>query len=392
MARPIRILFIEANEDGTTGGSHRSLFELVRRLDRTCFEPIVLYYQKNPYVDRLTREGITVLLYDDVRQQERQVRTSGHFLSKVIDIGAAVRRRRAFLQHHEIDLVHINNSPRIGCDDWLPACRLLSIPIVSSVRGDASGPTTVWQRLFFRRFDRVMPVSKWLGQAMIEAGIPEDRVKIVYNGIDTGGIVQRLQRDPQEIRSELGVRSEDLFAVMVGNIRHWKGQHVVVEAAGIARDKGASLKIALAGETGTGDESLAYERQLRAQVDRKGLRETILFLGARSDVPDLFRAADVAIHSSVAPEPFGLVIVEAMATGTAVIASKEGGPAEIVTEDSGFLHDPDDPNDLAQTLLSLSRDRRSLVHMSQKATERAAGFDIARTIEDMQSVYSDLMK
>ncbi|MEX2375136.1 MAG: glycosyltransferase family 4 protein [Dehalococcoidia bacterium] len=389
-ADPSRILFVEANEDGTTGGSHRSLFELARRLDRERFQPVVLFYQQNPFVDRLRAEGITVLLYDEVRQRERAARTSGRFMTKLLDVAAAVSRRRDTLRKHRIDLVHINNSPRVGCDDWLPACRLLRIPIVASVRGDAGGPQKRWQRFLFKRFDRVMPVARWLGEAMSRAGISAKRIRVVYNGVDTHGIRGRVQQNPHELRSRLGIRAGDLFAVMVANIRPWKGQHVALDAFAQARGTNEGLKLALVGATGDEQENLDYERRLRAKAAQPALRGAIHFLGARSDVPDLFAAADVAIHASVDPEPFGLVIVEAMATGTPVIASNRGGPVEIVTDESGFLHDPSEPSELANILSALSNSD-VLGHMSKQAIERADQFDIGRTVSNMQRLYDEVL-
>ena len=287
----------------------------------------MLFYESNVYVQCLRDEGVNVLTYDAVRERERNARTSGRFRDKLLDVVRAMLRRRACLQQHGVDLVHINNSPHVGFDDWLPACRLNGIPIVSSVRSDASGSETAWEGLFFRHFDMVIPVSQWIGRDMHRHGIAAARIRTVYTGIDTDGFRERIRRERGQIRSELGIGSDDLFGVMVGNIRAWKGQHVVLEAAAAARREGAELQIAFVGDTGRSVGHQAYERTILEQADCQELRGAVHFLGARVDVPDLFAAADVAIHSSVEPEPFGLVIVEAMATGTPVIASRNGGPA-----------------------------------------------------------------
>src|SRR5688500_11752438 len=69
-APPPRVLYIEANEDGTVGGSHRVLFDLVCNLDRTQHEPVVLFYQDNAYVARLRAHGINVMVLEEVRARE----------------------------------------------------------------------------------------------------------------------------------------------------------------------------------------------------------------------------------------------------------------------------------------------------------------------------------
>ena len=69
-------------------------------------------------------------------------------------------------------------------------------------------------------------------------------------------------------------------------------------------------------------------------------RDEVSWLGGRTDVPDLLNAADVALHASTLPEPFGLVLVEALALGKPLIAARRGGPIEVVTPDTGILFDP----------------------------------------------------
>ena len=90
--------------------------------------------------------------------------------------------------------------------------------------------------------------------------------------------------------------------------------------------------------------------ELHALAARHGLTGQVHLLGSRDDVPALMNAADAIVHASVQPEPFGLVVVEAMALGKPVVASNLGGPSETVTPGTGLLFDPDDPAALAHQL------------------------------------------
>ncbi|HWC29103.1 MAG TPA: hypothetical protein VG845_03375, partial [Dehalococcoidia bacterium] len=99
-SRPQRILYIEANEDGTVGGSHRVLFDLVCNLDRTRFEPVVLFYQNNVYVSRLRADGVDVLVLEEVRARERAIRRGGGRLAKLWENFATIVRRFRFLRQH----------------------------------------------------------------------------------------------------------------------------------------------------------------------------------------------------------------------------------------------------------------------------------------------------
>jgi len=101
----------------------------------------------------------------------------------------------------------------------------------------------------------------------------------------------------------------------------------------------------------------AAEARLRQQVTQAGMDDRVRFLGFRSDVPALMGGVDIVVHSSIQPEPFGRVIVEAMLAGTPVIATKAGGALEIVTEgDTGLLVPPGDAAALSQALGRLTAD------------------------------------
>lgn len=389
---PHRVLFVETNEDGTVGGSHRSLFELATRLDADRYHPLVLFFQANRFVDLFREQDIPVRLSEEERRLERRRRTQGGAIRKTLEIVVgSIRRRMRFLKAEGIEIVHMNNSPWSGSDDWLPACHLLRIPIVVSARGGARADPSRTRRFLAGRFHRVICVSRWVRDALEEAGIPKDRLEVVYNGVDLEGIHRRIRRSNAEIRKELGVSPADLLVMMAGNLRPWKGQHVGVKALAILKSRGGrQIHLAFAGDTG--DRHLEYERQLRATVKDQGLEGNVTFLGRRKDVPELFNAADVSLHASVEREPFGLVVVESMASGTPVIGSDRGGPAEIITPDSGFLHDPENPEELVAILHRLTEDREELLPpLRLGARQRSKAFDISKTVARVELIYEELL-
>jgi glycosyltransferase involved in cell wall biosynthesis len=389
--RPYRILYIEANEDGTVGGSHRVLFDLVCNLDRTQYEPVILFYQNNTYVSRLRAHGVDVLVLEDVRARERAIRRHGSRLAKHRENFATIVRRFRFLRQHRIDLIHINNSPLTGNDDWLPAARILRIPIVSSVAGDARGPGGGWlHKRLFRAFDHYLSVSDFINQAMLRAGIKSDRMDLIYPGVDLEPFRARVKRTREEVRRELGIPGHAVMALMVGNVRQWKGQHVVLAALEqmptTARD---GFYVAFAGALTVDDRP--YMTELEATVKRAGVADHVKFLGGRDDVPDLLNASDIALHASVRPEPFGLVVVEAMSLGKTVVAANSGGPAEVVDRSSGVTFDPMVPGQLAEVLTDLVRDPIRRGELGKGALQRAEQFTARRYAAGVHRVYERVL-
>ncbi len=389
--RPHRILYIEANEDGTVGGSHRVLFDLVSNLDRTQYEPVVLFYQDNVYAARLRTHGVDVVVLEEVRARERFIRRNGNRLAKLFENCATIVRRFRFLRQHRIDLIHINNSPATGNDDWLPAARVLRIPCVANVAGDARGPGGGWlHKRLFRAFDHYLSVSEFITQAMLRAGIKSDRMDLIYPGVDLESFRARVKRTREEVRRELGIPGHAVMALMVGNVRQWKGQHVVLAALeqmpATARN---GFYVAFAGGLTVDDRP--YMNELEATVKRADLADHVTFLGSRDDVPDLLNASDIALHASVRPEPFGLVVVEAMSLGKAVVAANSGGPAEVVDRSSGITFDSMVPAQLAEVLTNLVHDPIRRDELGKGALQRAEQFTVRRYASGVRRVYERML-
>lgn len=392
MSQPIRTLHVEAAEDGTFGGSYRSLTDLVRGLPEQGVEPTVLFYTGNPLVEELRDAGVEVIVWDAPRRRERVLRNNAGRMRRYVDALGAIWRRRRLLASRPVDLVHLNNSPLTGFDDWLPAARSLGIPCVASKRDFSytiPGPLASRASRFYAR---VIPVSRHVATSPVTTSLPEDRVQVIYNGIDLSRVPAPSDRAGvrSALRKELGIPEHEFVAVMAGTIRWWKGQVQVVRAvAALPDDLRRRMKLLLAG--GWGEDDQDYADEVKAAIQEHGLAGEVVMLGHRPDVLDLFCAADVAIHASVRPEPFGLVLVEALGTGTPVLAANAGGPVEILARGGGLLHDPQDPAQLAGCLQRLMTQPGLLEEKTREAEAAAGHFSIERTRDRMASMYRQVL-
>lgn len=162
------------------------------------------------------------------------------------------------------------------------------------------------------------------------------------------------------LRGELGADAEEVVIVHASRMQEWKGQRLLMEALGRLRQV-PRWKAWLVGGAQRPEEA-AYEAGLKAQAVGLGLGERVRFLGQRSDVPRLLRAAEVHCQPNTGPEPFGLAFVEALYAGLPVVTTSLGGPLEIVDASCGVLVPPK-PEALARALLALIQDgdvRRTL--------------------------------
>lgn len=386
--RSRRVLLVEINEDGTVGGSHQCLADLVAGLDRRAWSPRVLFYQDNRFAKAMAERGVDVETWDATRARERmrRLRVPGlRSVETLIRLAGAILSRVRYLRRHRVELVHLNNSPCVGFDDWLPACRLLRIPITAHARGPWVDPGRLWSAVAARGFDRVVAISDFVASTFAAAGTPIAKIRRVYDGIDLarwGAAVV-----PEPARASESRRVE---VVMVGHLRSWKGQDVALEAlAQLAPEVRRRLRLRFVGEAPESDR--AYADRLSDLMKRHALDDCAEFVGYVADPRALLADADIVLHASTLPEPFGLVVVEGMALGKPVVASDRGGPAEIVTEGSGLLFDPGKPRELARQLSRLVEDPALRQRLGRAGQIRAKTFSVDRTVSEVAAVWRELL-
>ena len=161
-------------------------------------------------------------------------------------------------------------------------------------------------------------------------------------------------RDPDDVvklRREFDTPPGDVVVLHASRLERWKGAAVLVEALGRLADVPGWTLWHAGGVQKPGE--AAYLAELQCAARRRGLAARVRFLGQRSDVPRLLRAADLFCQPNTAPEPFGVALVEALAAGLPVVTSALGGAAEVVTPSCGVLVESGDSSALADVLRAL---------------------------------------
>ena len=222
------------------------------------------------------------------------------------------------------------------------------------------------------------------------AGVP---VHTIYNSVD-------LERfNPAGPRADLDALAGlpplapgGIRVGLVGTFARWKGHGVFLEA--LARLRGlATVRGYIVGDSIYHTDASQYSReQLRALAERLGLGDTVGFTGKVDDVSAVLRALDIAVHASTEPEPFGLVIAEAMACGRPVVVSRAGGAAEIA-QGGAVFHEPGNSAELAERVRELAGDPARRAALGAEGREAAVRlFSRARLRETLIPVYEALAR
>jgi len=215
--------------------------------------------------------------------------------------------------------------------------------------------------------DLMLAVSK-ASLATLEQIRPKVTKRLLYNGTPTREVSAEQARDA---RRALGVGEGEILFGVFGRLQRWKGQDVFVEAAAEVARRRPQTRFVIVGGSVFGLEPEFLEG-LKRRVAELNLTERLVFTGFRKDVAALTAACDVVCHTSRTPEPFGLVVIEAMILGRPVIATRGGGPSEIIDSEAvGVLVQPDDPQALAAAMTSLIDEPERRRAIGARAAARA---------------------
>jgi L-malate glycosyltransferase len=348
-------------------GAERTLLDLLRALPDDV-RPLVAC-PPGPLYDEVAGVGLPVvrLRGTDAGLKLHPVGTP-RALWRLLADGVTVWRTA---RRHKASVVHAN-STRAGLACALP--RLAGGPALAVHVHDVLGPDRVSQivrRAIDATADVVLANSRHVADGL---GMRRAVVVVVDNPVDLARF-DPSRTDRNRIRAELGISADEAILIVVGQLTPWKGQDTAIRALAALPEGPRRCRLLIVGEpvfasSGTRFDNLAYVEGLHRLMRDVGTEDRVTFLGARSDVPDLLAAADLALVPSW-EEPFGRVAIEAMAMGVPVIATEHGGPADILAEGGGVLVPPHDPQRWAIVIGRLLGAPEERAHMGAIGRRRA---------------------
>lgn len=195
---------------------------------------------------------------------------------------------------------------------------------------------------------------------------------------------------PKEAREKLGLPQNGPIIGLVGRLQRWKGAHVLIEAMPRVLAAHPETHCILVG--GEHDREADYVEFLRENIARLGLETQVKMVGLQQNVPEWMQAMRIVVHASDR-EPFGIVVIEAMALGKSVIAGSEGGPREIIEDGvNGLLSAYGDSDALAKAILRYLDDSAFAVKAGEAAQKRAQDFTAARYAEKFVALTDSILQ
>lgn len=389
-ARVTKVLFVD-HETRLSGGE-LDLLDLLRALDPCLVSVTVALPGEGPLADALRSAGAevhVVAMGTSLRRasrwelNRRPLVLFGH-LGASLAAGARLARLARAVRP---DVVHTNSMKAHLLAS--PAAFVARAALVWHVRDILS---TGWLARSFSALASILPrrvlcISRAVEAPMVRA-TARGRTRVVYNGILSS------PADPDAVlrqRERVGAMPSKPVVGIVGQIARWKGQDVFLDAASRIAAAVPEARFAVVGECLFPRNEGEFDQTVRARSAEPDLRGRVVWTGSVTPIEPMMAALDVLVHASRLPEPFGRVIIEAMAQGTPVVTTSIGAGPELVTDGTGRIVEPDDPAALAEAvceLLSAGDHEREL--RAERCRARAAQFSTRATAESVMAVYREL--
>jgi glycosyltransferase involved in cell wall biosynthesis len=423
MQTPLRISFLD--HTAKLGGAELSLLNTLEKLDRSRFAPFVILGEHGPLAQKLTAAGVDtciVPLEPEVADAKKD-QLGARSLLQVSAVWKTVQyswRVARLMRSKKADLIHTNSLKADligGLCSWFTG-----LPLIWHIHDRLEGdylPRPV--AAIIRQLCRWMPdfVVANSQSTLKSLRLPnQDRSAVIFEGIPPASNTEptalstnsptlvkahrvALSRDTSDGASSddaglfdrsilAGTSQETVVVGVVGRLTQWKGQHVLIEAAALVRQRFPNVTFQIIGSAMFGESS--YEAMLKRRVMELGLEEYVEFLGFRDDVGILVDRLDVLVHASILEEPFGRVITEGMLGGKPVVATRGGGVPEIVIDGiTGLLVPMADVGSMADAICKLLGDPILREQMGREGRKRAnQHFTTDQTVPQLESVFEQV--
>lgn len=362
--------------------SLRSLLWGLRRADQPI-EPILALPDGGPFSELMREEGWNVTLAPLRRlHRPRGIIDGMTSLLHVLQTAPHICR---LADQSGAKIIHSNST---------------TAHLVGGVAGERTGRPAIWHCRDLVSLGRLAPqlahksavviaISGCVAELLEKEGVPHDKIKVVPNGIDPD---EWRPKGRSHLRESLAIPEDSFVFGVVGQLVPWKNHAAFIEAAAqVAADENcAHARFAIIGGDLWGEQA-PYVKELRELVKKHDLIERFNFIPYQHDGADAVGALDALVHPAH-DEPFGRVIMEAMALSKPVIAMNENGPREIVThEHDGLLVSLEEENGLADAMKRLLLDETLRAHIKENSRSSIeTKFHIADHANKMAEIYRQL--
>lgn len=394
----IKVLYIQVPPGG---GSLIALHELLKHLPE-YIDPVVLCYYQNKYSALLESVSRVIYLNAEKYVREEQENFSRFkFISSVqwqykllkdyfLRSKSIIKDLIKIITKEQPHIVHHNNEIFLNRDAIRATAKLRVMQVVHERSLGKYGISYMYHiadKLLMKKVAARIDITKAVATHFdkLYPGIKQKKI-VLHDCVDTQKYFP--SKGSEELKKSLGIGQHDIVITSIGRIIKWKGQHILIEAVNLLKDKLKNFKVLLVGPHDEGIGSSTYKEELKQLLITYNLEDHILFTGNRDDVPALINLSDVVVHSSIKPEPQGLVVIETLLCNKPLIASGNGGSGELVEKYGGVALEKVDAATLSAKLETiLIKNEKPLINHTALQND----FNASKQVSVLMQLYYDLL-
>ncbi|WP_455206360.1 glycosyltransferase family 4 protein [Kaarinaea lacus] len=279
----------------------------------------------------------------------------------------SARRLARIVDEQQVDIIHMHWARDLNLAVLAKRMASRSVKLVYTRQMMITRPKQdIYHRVLYRQVDLFLTITQQLCElAQQYLPMPKDAIKTLYYGVEKPPILSKQEK--LMLKQFLHIPNDSFAIGMVGRIEEGKGQYLLVEAVHELVMQGVNVHATIIGPAMDAN----YEMELKKQVKEWRLTDNIHFYGSHNNPVEIMSVFDVVVLATK-QETFGLVLIEAMRNGVAVIGTRAGGVPEIIDEGvTGLMFEPENSQELTEKLSALINDESLCQKLSQAGKEKA---------------------
>jgi len=357
----MNILILHSSSD--LYGASNVLFNVIKVLKNNGNNPIVVLSEEGPLSDKLRNHHVEVHIIRLGILRRKYFSPTG-IINRLLILRKADKSLRELIAEKNIKLVYSHTTAvLVGA----LVARRLKLKHIWHVLEITTKPlffvrTMGW---LLNKYSTSVITASDAVKAHWSQWVEPAKLKTIYNGLDCSPFTNK----SGDLKKELNLSEQTLLIGMIGRVHFWKGQDYFIRIAAEILKIAPSAKFVMAGDAFPGYEYLYKQNQ--QIIDEKGINDKIFNLGYRTDIVNIMNSLDVFVLPSLLPDPFPTVVLEAMAAGKAIAATRQGGAVEMIADsDSGVLIPIDDAKAATVKMFPLINSTQERERMGSNAAMR----------------------
>jgi len=385
------ILFI--HQSAELYGSDKTMLYFLSELDKTKYLPVIVLPFDGPLKTELEKSNIKVVIAP-VLKLYRKMFTPKNLIKFFKEYKEGVNTLDELNKEYDFKLVY---SHTLAALIGIIFAQKRSIKHLWHVQEIIAKPkifNLAFKRLLSLKsnhkvvYDSIATMNFWInGNKNLTA-----KSEAVWNGIETSNLPTFSNEEKVAVRKDFFLcQNDEIVIALVGRINSWKGQQLLLHAFALLSKTHKNIKLVYLGSAPPNQE--VFEIDLKSKIREFHLEDRVVIIPFQKEITKFWNSIDIAVVPSTEPEPFGMVVIEAMLAKKPVVASNHGGPTEIVVDaTTGFLFEPNNHESLAQALEKLIQDKQLGATFGEKGFERVLDtFSLKSHVTHFEKIFEELI-